>query len=116
VLLDSGVMESTLLIGWTTVETEDAGRELANGMVRRGLAACVQIDGPIRSIFPWKGEVEDGQEYRLTVKFPENLRPELLKFIREQHPYETPEWVVFPAAEVNDGYMSWVLEVTGGAS
>lgn len=97
-----------LLIAWTTVAQRADADTLATATVDAGLAACVQIDGPIASVYRWQGKTETAQEFRLTFKFlPENAAA-LEHHIREHHPYDTPEWVVVAASHVAEKYLSWV--------
>ena len=60
--------ESALLLCLSTVASlEDADR-LAAILLEESLAACVQIDGPIRSHYRWQGQTHCDQEYRLMIK------------------------------------------------
>lgn len=96
-----------LLVGWTTVgNREDAGR-LARGLVETGLAACVQIDGPLSSHYVWQGQVETAEEFRLTVKFIPARASAVETWLKAQHPYDTPEWIVVRAEYVTEKYLSW---------
>jgi periplasmic divalent cation tolerance protein len=83
-----------MLIGWTTVETADQADHLAQGLIDRQLAACVQIDGPIKSVYRWAGATQSSAEYRLSVKFLEGRHLELETWLLNHHPYTTPEWIV----------------------
>lgn len=106
-------MTDELWIGWTTTDSEAAAAELGRGLVGAGLAACVQVESGVRSFYEWKGEVCDDPEWRLMVKFPASRAGEVAAFLRANHPYEVPEWVVVRAAEVNGDYLQWTLEVCG---
>jgi periplasmic divalent cation tolerance protein len=105
-----GQAAPALLIGWTTCASPEDARRLAEGVVTRGLAVCVQIDGPVTSVYRWKGAVETAAEHRLTLKFVPEQQVELERWLRESHPYETPEWVVVGAATVAEKYLSWARE------
>jgi uncharacterized protein involved in tolerance to divalent cations len=59
-------MHDTLLIGWTTVDSEAAARRLGNGLVTTRLAACVQIDACVESVYLWEGAVQSTRECRTT--------------------------------------------------
>jgi periplasmic divalent cation tolerance protein len=96
-----------LMVAWTTVATRDDAARLAEDAVRRGLAACVQVDGPIRSFYRWDGKVEDAEEFRLTFKFIPARRRDLAQWLHTAHPYATPQWVVVRAEEVSEKYLSW---------
>lgn len=103
---------STLLIGWTTLEKEEDAAQLAAELVISGLAACAQIEGPISSVYKWEGHVENGQEYRVMVKFMARNQEALEAALLRQHPYDTPEWVVVEARSVGEGYLKWADEMS----
>lgn len=96
-----------LMLGWTTVEKKADAERLADGLVAARLAACVQIDGPIRSTYVWQGKLEHSEEYRLLIKFIPARGRALEEWLLRQHPYETPEWVVVRAEQVAEKYLSW---------
>ncbi len=52
----------------TTVSDEQTARENRSSMVDSKLAACVQIVGPIRSIYRWQDAVHDDQEWKCVVE------------------------------------------------
>jgi periplasmic divalent cation tolerance protein len=109
-MLPLGHAAPALLIGWTTCATAEDARRLADGLVDRGLAACVQIEGPVTSVYRWKGAVEQAVEHRLTIKFVPERQVELEQWLRANHPYDTPEWVVVGATMVAEKYLSWARE------
>ena len=83
----------------------------AKHLVEHSNAACVQIDGPIRSVYQWKGDIQTDEEFRLLVKTsPESLN-ECVTALKEHHPYELPEIVVLHA-HASAAYASWVTEQT----
>ncbi|ACB75998.1 divalent-cation tolerance protein CutA [Opitutus terrae] len=96
-----------MFIAWTTVaERADADR-LATGAVARGLAACVQIDGPVVSHYRWQGQLEQAQELRLMFKCPASRLSQLEAYVLSEHPYDTPEWLAVPVERVGEKYLSW---------
>src|SRR5690606_21914986 len=96
-----------MLIGWTTVETAEQARALATGLIESRLAACVQIDGPITSVYRWDGAIESTPEYRVTVKFLVDRSFALETWLHNHHPYATPQWIVVRAEHVAEKYLSW---------
>jgi periplasmic divalent cation tolerance protein len=102
-------MQDSLLIAWTTVDTEAAAQRLARDIVESGLAACVQIDAGVESVYRWEGKVQSECEWRLMVKFAAERSSELLAYIEANHPYDVPEWVVVRAEEVAPKYLKWAL-------
>ena len=94
-------------VAWTTVANEADAKSLATSTVSRGLAVCVQVDGPISSYYMWKGELEVSNEFRLSFKCTENQSAALEQHVLAQHPYETPEWMVIRTDRVGEKYLSW---------
>jgi periplasmic divalent cation tolerance protein len=64
---------------------------LARGITGGRLAACVQIVGPIKSIYRWQGELEEAREWQLVIKTTIARIAELEGYIKENHSYDTPE-------------------------
>ena len=96
-----------MFVAWTTVAGKADAEALADSIMRMGLAACVQIDGPIMSQYRWQGLLERSEEYRLTVKCLADQLSELERHVLSHHPYETPEWMVVRAERVGEKYLSW---------
>ena len=105
-------MDESVSVAWTTVATEDQATTLAKGALETGFVACVQIDGPIRSLYPWKGRVESDTEYRLTFKLPTRHVAAAREWVLAAHPYETAQWIVVTATDVSAGYAQWVRNET----
>jgi len=106
-------MSQGLCIGWTTVDSEKAAQRLALELVESGLAACVQIDPGVSSVYRWKGEVRCDAEWRLMIKFTADQTEELERLLYRDHPYETPEWVVVRADHVDPKYLKWARKEAG---
>lgn len=96
-----------MLLAWTTVATRADADRLAGDAVARQLAACVQIDGPIVSVYRWQGQVERSEEFRLCFKLLPEQAAALEKHVLAHHPYDTPEWLIVPAQRVGEKYLSW---------
>lgn len=96
-----------LLIGFTTVASEDAAQQLARALVESQLAVCVQIDSGVQSVYRWEGKLCADPEWRLVVKFLESDSEGLAAFIDAKHPYDTPEWLVVRPEQVAPKYLAW---------
>jgi periplasmic divalent cation tolerance protein len=105
--LDQLMRLGSMQIAWTTVGKRTDAEILAREAVRQNLAACVQIDGPITSVYRWEGRVEQAEEFRLQFKFLPEQRAALSALVHSRHPYATPEWIVLEATEVGEKYLSW---------
>ena len=93
----------------TTTETEEQAQELARQLVRARLAACVQVVGPIHSVYRWQGEICESAEFRLTAKSIPQRQASLLDFVKSVHPYQTPEILVH-VVQVSEEYGRWLTE------
>lgn len=96
-----------MFIAWSTVGNRADADKLAKDTVSLGLAACVQIEGPISSHYRWQGQVEQSEEFRLCFKCTESRFAALEAYVLGHHPYETPEWIAVPATRVAEKYLSW---------
>lgn len=96
-----------MLLAWTTVASRPDADRLAAAAVSRNLAVCVQIDGPITSHYRWQGQDARSEEFRLQFKCLESQLAGLEAFVLDEHPYETPEWIVVRAERVAEKYLSW---------
>ena len=52
----------------TTAGSQEEARKIAQALVERRLAACVNILGPMESVYRWQGKVESAPEYLLVIK------------------------------------------------
>lgn len=93
----------------TTVASKKEARALARALVEARLAACAQISR-IESIYPWKGAIEHGKEYRVLFKTLDELYPAVERAVRELHSYELPAIHAFQMTHVSDAYAAWIEE------
>jgi len=100
-------MSDELRIGLTTCDNEDVANRIALELVERGLAACVKIDPNVRAVYRFKGEIQDHSEIRLMVKFAARNSGAIEAFIKANHPYEVPEWIVLKPEFVCQKYLNW---------
>ena len=97
----------------TTTETEQQARTIAEALVQRRLAACVQIAGPMRSIYRWQGAVEQAEEWLCTAKSRATLFGKVEAAIVELHSYECPEIIAVPIIDGSAPYLKWLGEQIG---
>jgi periplasmic divalent cation tolerance protein len=92
----------------TTTGNRDEAEKIARSLVERELAACVNILGPMTSIYRWKGKIEDADEFLLLVKTTEDAFEQVKTAIRELHSYEMPEIVELGVARGESKYLAWI--------
>jgi len=98
----------------TTLSDEQQASEFADALVEQRLAACVNIIGPIRSIYRWKGRVEREREFLLVIKTTSEQAARLEATFKELHPYELPERVELSVEGGSEEYLAWIAgEVQG---
>lgn len=102
-----------MVIVLTTIG-EDHADEVAAALVHERLAACVNVHGPMRSTYRWKGAVDTEPERQLFIKTTAGRLPALEARLRALHPYELPEFVVLRPDSVSSAYEAWVRDSVGG--
>lgn len=100
------------IVIYITAPNEDEGAAIARTLVQERLAACVNIIGPIRSIYRWQEKVEDEREVLLIAKTRKRLFASLLERVRELHSYTVPEIIALPIAGGSEDYLKWLGEAT----
>jgi len=91
----------------TTGSVEEANK-IAQALVERMLAACVNIVPSITSVYRWQGEVQRDDETLLIVKSRRDVFEHLASCIKELHSYETPEIIALPIAAGDVDYLRWL--------
>lgn len=102
----------TSLAVLTNCPDAETAEQIANALVTRRLAACVNLLPPCRSVYQWEGKVEQAVEVPLLIKTTEACYPALEAAIRELHPYQTPEIIALPVAHGLPAYLQWVADET----
>jgi periplasmic divalent cation tolerance protein len=96
---------------FVTVPTKKEGERIAEVLIERKLVACVNILNEIQSIYRWKGEVHQDNEFLLLIKTTEEKSDELIKTIEEIHSYETPECIGIRIQKGSKEYLKWINKV-----
>ncbi len=91
-----------------TTPTSEVARELARRLVEARAAACVNVIGPIRSIYRWEGAIHDEEEHQLVVKTTPAALERARAVVLAHHPYEVPELVVLEATIAHEAYARWL--------
>ena len=99
----------------TTTEHKDDALKIAHLLIERRLAACVQIVGPVTSVFRWKGVVEQAQEWQCWAKTTAARYAVAETAIREHHPYDEPEILALPIVAGSESYLTWLAGEVGEA-
>jgi len=96
----------------TTTERREDAEKIAGVLVEKRLAACVQIFGPVLSIYRWKENIERAEEWQCHIKTRAGLYDAVEAVIKAGHPYETPEILAWPLLQGSREYLAWLHEQT----
>jgi periplasmic divalent cation tolerance protein len=106
------MLETEFCVVLTTTGSRDEAERLAQGLVSRKLAACVQVIA-ISSFFVWEGEAQNEPEFLLLIKSRRTVFSEIETFIISNHSYEVPEILQLPVVSGSGAYLNWVRVNTG---
>ena len=96
-----------------TVPSEEVGVAIAQTLLDRRLAACVNIVPAVNSLYVWEGELCSDDEVLLVIKSKAALFDELASVVQDAHPYDVPEIIALPIVAGSQDYLDWIEEVTG---
>jgi periplasmic divalent cation tolerance protein len=96
----------------TNLPDRAAAERLADLVVEKRLAACVNILAPCRSVYRWKDALQHDEEHPMLIKTTAERYPELEKALRAGHPYELPEIIAVPVERGLPAYLEWVAAET----
>ena len=99
----------------STFPSEESVADIGGKLVAGRLCACVNFT-KIRSIYAWRGKIEDQTEFvalfKTTARSAEKLKAEIARL----HPYDVPEIVELRMDDVSKSYLSWLVESTDGVA
>jgi len=104
-------MSEALLI-LTNLPDAASAQALAQQLVERKLAACVNIMPAVQSVYRWQGAVEQASEVTVLIKSVSSRYAELESAIRALHPHELPEIIALPIVAGLPAYLSWITAET----
>ena len=94
----------------STCASPEEAEKVARTLVEKRLAACVNILPAVRSIYRWKGAIEDEKETLLLIKSSRALFGELRAEIEKLHSYEVPEAIAIPIVDGLERYLEWMAD------
>jgi periplasmic divalent cation tolerance protein len=86
--------------------------DFTRSLVRDRLVACGQRITPIRSVYLWRGALEENLETRVALHTRDSLVPAVIERTRAEHPYDVPCVLALPVSDANPDYLAWVLDST----
>lgn len=101
-------MKSNYYIAFTTCPNPDVATQLAQEIVEKQHAACVNIIPAIQSIYQWQGKIEHDNESLLIIKTQQQQLASLESYILKHHPYEVPEFITLSIESGSKAYLEWI--------
>ena len=101
-------MPEEAVVVLVTAGSEDEAARIAHAVVAERLAACVNVIGPIRSIYRWQDAVEDAREWLMIAKARAADVASLAARIRALHSYDVPECIVITIEDGSAAYLDWI--------
>ena len=95
----------------STFPSKQSVTSIANRLVKKKLAACVNIT-KISSVYTWKGKIENQSEYLAFFKTTKKNKQILKKELEKLHPYDVPEIAEINVESINQPYMKWLVDST----
>ena len=95
-------------IVYTTTSSKDEARKIAAKLVEKKLAACVNIHA-IDSLYSWEGNIEEDEEFALSIKTITSKVQEITENIRKMHSYELPAIISWEISGEAD-YLKWIAD------
>jgi periplasmic divalent cation tolerance protein len=86
-----------------------------DAVLARRLAACANVL-PVESRYWWKRRVESASESMVLFKTVLKHVEELLRFLKESHPYDVPEVVELDVLRVDPEYFGYLAATVGSAA
>lgn len=110
--LPAATASSAYSVIYVTSPSAEVSQKLATGLLESKLVACVNVVPGVTSHYWWQGKIESSTEQLLMLKTRSSLFPLVADFVKQNHPYETPEIVQLPIEQGNKAYLDWISTST----
>ncbi|MDP3721997.1 MAG: divalent-cation tolerance protein CutA [Candidatus Omnitrophota bacterium] len=98
----------SFLVVMVTCPSRAVAKRLGTELVKRRLAACVNVVPDIESIFWWQGKIDRADETLLLIKTTSRGFEPLRRAVCALHPYEVPEIIALPIVRGHPPYLRWI--------
>ena len=105
--------ETGKIVIFVTTSSEPEAHKIADLLLTKRKAACVNIVPKVESSFWWQGKLDSAQESLLIIKTKTSLLSEIIDLVKTAHSYEVPEIVALPIVGGNKDYLNWIDDEVG---
>ncbi len=96
------------IVAFVTCSSKKEAMLIANKLLNKKLAACVNIIEGLSSFFWWKGTVDKAAESLLIIKTVKNNFGKIEKTVKKLHSYDVPEIIALPIVAGSRSYLKWI--------
>jgi len=100
--------ETGKIVIFVTTSSEPEAHKIAELLLRRRKAACVNIVPKVDSSFWWQGKLDSARESLLVIKTKASLLSEIVDLAKTEHSYKVPEIIALPIIGGNEDYLKWI--------
>ena len=100
----------------STVGSQAEARKIAQSLVEKQLAACVNIVPGVESVYRWQGKMTSATEWLLVMKTTESAFPALREALKSMHSYQVPECLAMAVDDGYAAYLDWMGSATRGGA
>ncbi|XP_063918213.1 protein CutA homolog isoform X2 [Zophobas morio] len=108
---NSAYVPGTHSVAYVTTPNEKVAKEIAHGLVKQKLAACVNVIPKITSIYEWEDKINEDSEVLMMIKTRTSKVDALTEYVKSNHPYSVCEVISLPIEKGNDAYLKWIGEI-----
>ncbi|MCC6759269.1 MAG: divalent-cation tolerance protein CutA [Candidatus Omnitrophica bacterium] len=102
----------SFIVVYVTAKDRAQGRKIAQHLVEKKLAACVNIVDGIESYYRWEGKLERSKEVLLVIKARKTHFAKVAKAVKAVHGYQVPEIIALPVIAGEKKYLMWLAGET----
>ena len=99
-----------MIIIKTTTDSHKTMKLIANTLLNKKLAACVNMIPRMRSKYIVDGRITESREVILLIKTTKKLENKVYKTIKDLHNYEIPEISTIQTSRVDKNFENWLKD------
>ncbi|GAB4323405.1 MAG: divalent-cation tolerance protein CutA [Candidatus Zixiibacteriota bacterium] len=106
--------DSDYVVVFATCDSLAEADRIAERLVTEKLAACVNINDRVTSIYEWKGKIQRDVEAFIIIKTKRSLVDQVQTAVKSESSYDCPEIIALPIVAGSSDYLKWLGDVTQG--
>lgn len=101
-----------VMMVYMTAKNRKEALVIGEALIKKKLTACVNVLGPIDSIYRWEGKINRDREVAFLAKTRASLVPRLIHEVRRLHSYKCPCIIAWSIEKGNPDFLKWVGDST----